>query len=100
MTEISGREKYSRKIRARALRLYGEKDWSAERISKLDGMPSVKTIQRWVADAGIERKARRKYPRAQIKKMLDNDVPRSVIRAKYGCSHKYLSDLAKGKITP
>lgn len=93
-----GRRGYPPSLRTKVLELYKDKDWSPERIAAKPGMPSAKTIRRWIREAKIKPRGGRKYPRDKIKRLLENDVPRSEIRDKYGCSYKWLSDLSRGKL--
>lgn len=97
-TKPKGRLGYDAAVRRRALALYQDKDYSPERIASKPGMPSAKTIRRWIREAKIKPRPSRKYPRAKIKRLLDKGTPRKVLHEKYGCSYKWLSDLSSGKL--
>lgn len=93
-----GTQSYSAETKRKAIVLY-EHGMAIEQIAKRKGMPSAKTIRKWLRDAKKKlRGYQRQYPREKILAMLNDNVPRSTIRKRFGCSEKYLSQLANGKI--
>lgn len=95
---MSGK-RYSEKLRKDAARLY-RKGWSLARIVRREEMPDdVNTVRHWLKDRGVEmRVSVHVYPRQKILRELERDVPRLEIQERYGCSAKYLSNLATGKL--
>ncbi len=72
-------------------------------ICRLKKMPNnTKVVRRWLVLEGVEIRSAKVpiYPRAKILKQLKAKRPRSEIIAEYGCSTKFLSNLANGKISP
>lgn len=91
--------RHDKKTRKKALELY-ERGSSCDKISRNPDMPTRETIRRWVQDAGITREKKQIYPRKKIAAMLERGVARSKIQEEYGCSAKFLSQLANGQLTP
>ncbi len=72
-------------------------------ICRLKSMPNnTKVVRRWLVLRGVEIRSEKVliYPRKKILKQLKAKRPRSEIIAEYGCSTKFLSNLANGKISP
>lgn len=95
-------KRYTESKKEEARRLYEKDGWSLARISRKSGMPNdPKTIRRWLDEMEVEIRSNDPiYPRAEIKKKLDKGVPRSELIELYGCSAKYLSQLATGALEP
>lgn len=80
------------------------------KLKRPDGSgPAQKTIRAWLAAEGIEPPSgrRRSYDRKKILKDLraknsdgSSKYTRAQLQTKYGCTAKYLSTLATGKIAP
>lgn len=96
---------YSEATKKKAISLYcnKKKPMPIEQIIKVPGMPNAKTLRKWLADAKVPMRPHHQqvYPRAEILEILKKkSMTRAQIQEKYGCSKKYLSDLASGKIAP
>lgn len=63
---------------------------------------SQKTVREWLRAAGVSPTSaiRRQYDRKAILRDLASSKTRADIIARYGCSQKFLSQLATGKISP
>lgn len=94
---------YTEKDRDKVRTLYAQGKSIAE-ISRIRGLPTdPKTIRRWLTDMGVTLRGPsdlRTHPREKILKELKAKVTRTKIQKKYGCSAKYLSLLASGKLVP
>lgn len=92
--------RYNDKVREEARRLYEEERWSLAQISRKKGMPNdPKTLRRWFQGMGVPLRGietTRIHPRAKILKELRAGVDRAELKKRYGCSDKYLSQLAQG----
>ena len=96
--------RYTDIVKQKALRM-AKRDVSVPEIARKLG-PSEKTIRTWLRDAGISAPGRaRRYDRKQIlKELLAKDRKgnpkhtRADICSRHGCSRKFLSELATGKI--
>ena len=64
--------------------------------------PSQKTIRTWLTDKGIEPNPgrQRTYNRKKILQDLKRGMSRTKVCKKHGCSAKFVSELARGKIDP
>jgi transposase-like protein len=94
--------RYGLKARREALRLHRQGHPIAA-LTRRKGLPNnPKVIRKWLEDAGetIDWVPPLMYPRAEILKKLKAGVPRNDLAEQYGCSLKFLSQLATGKISP
>jgi hypothetical protein len=94
--------RYAAAIKKKAVKLYNKGHTIAE-ICRLEEMPNnIKVVRRWLLLEGTEIRSAKipQYPRAKILKQLNSGKPRRAIIEEYGCSPKFLSNLANGKITP
>lgn len=93
-------KRYTDAKKAEARRLYEDEGWSLARICRKSGMPNdPKTIRRWLQEMEVEIRSNDPiYPRAEIKKKLKSGVSRAELQETYGCSAKYLSQLATGAL--
>jgi transposase-like protein len=93
-------KRYSETKKEEARRLYVDEEWSLARISRKKGMPNdPKTIRRWLVEMDVDIRSNDPiYPRAEIMKKLRKGTPRRQIQEEYGCSAKYLSQLATGAL--
>jgi len=62
-------------------------------------MPNnLKVVRGWLVDQDVEIRPKQPYyPRREILAKLREGVPRAEIQEEYGCSLKYLSNLATGR---
>lgn len=94
------KKKYDPEIRERVLQLYRDGVSMAEIARQGDTPRDVKTIRTWVAEEGIALRGNpQRYPRAEIMERMAAGETRADLAAEYGCSPKYLSNLALGKLT-
>lgn len=93
------RIRYSEEIKTKAVELY-ESGESLVSVCRRRRMPNdVNTVRKWLVDRDVSiRTSTHVYPRAEILEALERDIPRSEICDTYGCSTKYLSNLATGKL--
>ena len=93
--------RYPERTRRRARQLYQPPyEWPLARIAR-ELRVGIDVVRRWVADLRSEADPHaRRYDRAAILAELAADRPRTQIRAEHGCSARFLSDLATGKLKP
>jgi uncharacterized protein YjcR len=91
--------RYSEKQRKDAARMAKSRVAVPEISSKIG--VSQKTIRDWLRAAGVSPASaiRRQYDRKAILRELASKTRADII-ARHGCSQKFLSQLATGKITP
>jgi transposase-like protein len=94
---VSG-QRYQRRTRSRVRRLYAG-GTSISEISRRTDVP-VWTIRAWVADINPCSGNERRYDRDQIAAELAAGIPYSQICRRHGCSKRWLSDLANGRLAP
>jgi transposase-like protein len=94
--------RYGDEAKIEARRLY-EEGLSLAAICRERGMSrNAKVVRQWLVDQGVEIRSEKVtiYPRAKILKQLRAGYPRKKLVLEYGCSTKFLSNLANGKISP
>ncbi len=94
------RKRYSEKVKEKASQLYRDDGWSLARIVRRREMPNdPHTVSRWLKEQKVKLRVNPfVYPRKKILRDLERGVPRLEIQEQYGCSAKYLSNLATGKL--
>lgn len=95
------RKRYSDAVKTKAVKLY-KKGASLARICRRREMPNdVSTVRQWLVDRSIKiRTNAHVYPRKKILREMKNGASRQDLQKRYGCSAKYLSNLATGKLEP
>lgn len=94
-------KRYGEAAKKEAKRLY-KNGLTVAAICRLRGMSSnAKVVRGWLTDQGVEIRSEKTtiYPRRKILKQLQDGRLRKEIAAEYGCSMKFLSNLANGKIS-
>jgi transposase-like protein len=90
--------RYTPQEKRRARRLFKQHGWAAARIARYLSVPYDR-VRAWTSDLRPGVGNQRRYDRSAILR----DAPaltRAQLRAKYGCSGRFLSDLLAGKLDP